>query len=292
MKILHTDKRLNNNRLFPKVVLVFGLLVIFILLLSFKGNIVDSFVSISTSIFKGKKAVEENEENIAYLTNENAKLLSIINLATDTREIFNSGVVDVIKARSVLDSTSIVYSDFLLNVGANQGVQVGSIVYVKGMKPVGKVIEVFGRSSKVRLYTYAGNKLEAIVRIKKSDIKYKKLVIATTSIEELADEVEEINATETTSSTAPLIARIENKKNDNFEDFKIELVGDGAFGFTSKIPLNFEIATGTPVYLGEDDSMEVGKIVATTDILNENEKILYINSNYSYSGSSLFFVSK
>jgi Xaa-Pro aminopeptidase len=62
MKILHTDKRLNNNRLFPKVVLVFGLLVIFILLLSFKGNIVDSFVSISTSIFKGKKAVEEKME--------------------------------------------------------------------------------------------------------------------------------------------------------------------------------------------------------------------------------------
>jgi cell shape-determining protein MreC len=54
------------------------------------------------------------------------------------------------------------YDTFILDVGSDRGVHVGDQVF-SGSVPIGTIAEVFGTTSKVRLYTSAGEKFDILI---------------------------------------------------------------------------------------------------------------------------------
>ena len=90
------------------------------------------------------------------LENRVFELEQYIKNASDTAAILDMGQTEVIKANQVLFNSitkNIIYSDIILNKGANDNVQNNSMVFVSGFKPIGVVSEAYYDSTKVTLFT-------------------------------------------------------------------------------------------------------------------------------------------
>lgn len=59
-----------------------------------------------------------------------------------------------------------VYDSFILDVGENNGIEKGDIVYVGSHIPIGEIVEVYKNSSKASLYSSSGQKFIATVGAK------------------------------------------------------------------------------------------------------------------------------
>ncbi|MDQ5957225.1 MAG: hypothetical protein QG614_200, partial [Patescibacteria group bacterium] len=72
----------------------------------------------------------------------------------------------------------------------------------------------------------------------------------------------------------------------------IELIGDGSFGFYSKVLDSYSINEGDQVYLKNYPSLVIAVVQKIEDIPNENEKMIYFKSNFSNNNIRLFFIEK
>ena len=68
------------------------------------------------------------------------------------------------------------------------------------------------------------------------------------------------------------------------------IIGDGSYGFSSKLLKSISVKVGEDVYIKNYPSLKIGKIIEIEDIKNENEKIVYIKSNFTRNSESVFYI--
>ena len=108
---------------------------------------------------------EIDKLSIDNINNENkiARLQAELSKSDIKNELTDFGKVDSIIAYSLGSEDSIAYDTFIINVGHVDGVAEGSLVYTRGLQPIGKIKEVHKNSSLVELLSKEGNEITGIL---------------------------------------------------------------------------------------------------------------------------------
>ncbi len=101
-------------------------------------------------------------ENIN-LENEIANLKYKLSQSVIKDDMSQNGNVDNIIAYSLGSASSLIYNQFLVNVGRVDGISEGSLVYTRGRQPVGRVSEVHKSSATVTLLSASDSEIEGII---------------------------------------------------------------------------------------------------------------------------------
>ncbi len=95
---------------------------------------------------------------------ENESLKEILGRKNETRPNGSSGrEATMILATILAKPNQSIYDTLLVDAGAKQAVKAGNIVFALGNLPIGRIAEVYQNSSKVILFSNAGEKNQAIV---------------------------------------------------------------------------------------------------------------------------------
>lgn len=168
MLISRTDRgysRSSRTRVLSIIFIV--LIVLFFALRSFVQPLLLSTVSWVSGIFTSKTLTSlqlENEE----LKNKLFLLQSQSMNASNTEEMLKIGVADFIRASVIIKRMNSVYGSLYINKGSADGVQVDSIVFAAGLHPVGSVVGVDQKFSRVELFTASSKKIGGILRYSSS----------------------------------------------------------------------------------------------------------------------------
>ncbi|MBP9714940.1 MAG: rod shape-determining protein MreC [Candidatus Pacebacteria bacterium] len=183
----HLDKKLKRKKYFR--IFIFIILFVFIIyfqkgifrILSVGANAVfRPFVTLGNNIgenFSNFGAYFRIKKNV-YLDNEN--LRKELDEKNATLANYNSVLGENTKLKESLDRMGENKNDFVLSgilskprkspfdtlvidIGEKDGIAVGNLVFAKGGVPLGKIVEVYGNSSKVLLFSTAGEKTEVVV---------------------------------------------------------------------------------------------------------------------------------
>jgi cell shape-determining protein MreC len=120
----------------------------------------DSFVSIPDLLKENedlRKMLANNEGKYLqaeFLEKENAELKKLLGRG----EKGNSILAQILKKPPLS-----AYDIFILDQGSDNGIRVGNKVYALGSIPIGEIVEVTGRTSKVRLFSSAGEKYTVFI---------------------------------------------------------------------------------------------------------------------------------
>ncbi len=271
MKRSHTD----NNKI--------GLLIIsFLIILGITFTVSRFYKNFFVNIFSNTIIfLSPNDEELSIAKNENETLkneidrLRIIITEKDIKEEeIGSGLTDMIKAEKIsfdILNTDIIYSDIILSKGSNNGVSLGSKVYLSGMRLVGEVVEVFENTSKLRLFSSDNLETELIIK---------------NSLQSVGDI--EIN----TESSSAKIEEGTSLDFKNLKDYAFSGFGDGAFGIQVKVPEKLSVKVGEAVFLRGDTSHSIGTVQEIKNITSQKEKLLFIKTNYSKGEGSSFYILK
>lgn len=104
-----------------------------------------------------KMELEKNSVRIStanYLEQENREFRAMLGISSST----NFFVAPIIKKPPFIS-----YDEFLIDVGRDRGVSTTSLVYALGDIPIGRIIEVYGQTAKVLLFSSPGEKTEVQV---------------------------------------------------------------------------------------------------------------------------------
>lgn len=178
-------KRINQKKKTIKKVIIFIFLIILfgLGLLALTGRV---FNFIGYPIWQMKNVVSSGSQNISYIFNtksslssENKKLneensylrLQMINykiLEAENNDL--KGLLDRIPKwkdftlANILSKSSISpYDTLIIDIGLNDNVKVGNVVYANGVLPIGTIEKVYDNTSLVYLYTNPGRKTEGFV---------------------------------------------------------------------------------------------------------------------------------
>ena len=197
------------------------------------------------------------------LKNENEYLKNLIKNSTSSNTFSESGIVDLIPASpSFLDRSSIIYNNIILNKGSEAGVKNDALVYVSGLRPVGIIKNTNLEYSTLELFTNYKKDIEVFVNSK--------------SVSDTSTNISISTATVTNSIVGGNIY--------------FNIIGDGSYGFSSKLLKSISVKVGEDVYIKNYPSLKIGKIIEIEDIKNENEKIVYIKSNFTRNSENLFYI--
>ncbi len=183
----HLDKKLKRKKYFR--IFIFIILFVFIIyfqkgifrILSVGANAVfRPFITLGNNIgenfsnfgayFRIKKNVYLDNENLrkeldeknatlaSYSTilDENLKLKESLDRMGENKESFILAGILSKPHKSAFDT-------LVIDIGEKAGISVGNLVMAKGGVPLGKIVEVQGNSSKVLLFSTAGEKTEVVV---------------------------------------------------------------------------------------------------------------------------------
>ena len=78
-------------------------------------------------------------------------------------EMLDNGKLDNIIAYSIGNKDNLIYESFIINVGYKDGVVIDSLVYTRGMQPVGRVDIVNNNTSRVQLLSANGKEVDVIM---------------------------------------------------------------------------------------------------------------------------------
>lgn len=181
------NRSYNNISFYVKGVLLLSLVL---LLWQMRSTLGGLLWHASTPIFYvrntiGRAALHVNAQftSVAELESENHRLVSELASATlllndrnallyENKELKHrlgrSDHASTTLAAVVARPPSVPYDIFIVDVGSRDAVAVGDIVSVSGTQVVGRVSEVFTDQSRIRLYSSAGDKHEALVRIQEN----------------------------------------------------------------------------------------------------------------------------
>ncbi|OGI65448.1 hypothetical protein A3H53_03460 [Candidatus Nomurabacteria bacterium RIFCSPLOWO2_02_FULL_40_10] len=184
------DKKIKKKRFFY---IIFGIIVCLILFffrlsvfngLSFVSNIIfrpvlvlgnsigekfenfRSFFAFKNSLYSENKSLKSKlEENSAMLANYNSVLVENVSLKEilGRKEARNNLILSAILAKPNQSP----YDTLVIDAGTKQGLRAGDIVFAFGNVPVGRVSDVYPSSSKVILFSNAGEKTQTAVGEKK-----------------------------------------------------------------------------------------------------------------------------
>lgn len=167
--------------------------VVFLTLFYFKANVFNGFSYLGQRVFRpvlvvgnsigqklgnlgayfaSKSSLSRQNENLqSQLSSEEARMLNydlVLSENESLKEILGriSTKEDMVLAGILSKPSQSPYDTLVLDAGAKQGINTGNIVFAFGDIPIGRIAEVFPSSSKVVLFSNAGEKTQAIVRDK------------------------------------------------------------------------------------------------------------------------------
>ncbi len=180
------DKKIKQKK-FSKIVL--GIIVLLVLFF-FRTGIFNSFSSITQVIFRPVLVAGNNiggkfkslgiyfvSKNSLYAENQDLRTKldfnearmtnydSVVADANSLKEILGrkSTKIDMVLAGILERPNQSAYDTLLIDAGTEQGIKTGDTVFAKGNIPIGRVADIFSNSSKVILFSSAGEKTMAIV---------------------------------------------------------------------------------------------------------------------------------
>ncbi len=283
--------RLDKNKSTYKAITLAILILVVVLI--FSTNFFRSYVSDLISNSYTKLFINQNEYTNLLEENNNLKnKLEELNIQISSRQDLNQlvreGMVDVIKANSILrsDKINFVYSEVLINKGERDGASLGDIVMLAGLSPVGYISKLNSASSVVTLYSANGNTVEVLLEVTLSKEKENE-----NENENLADDIDFASSSSTSSSRVdPQI--LVNKSLEVKNLYSLEAVGDGKFGLLIKADYALMIATGSVVYLKSNPDYKLGSIVNIENNESTKEKYLYVKPDFSIINSSILYILK
>ena len=86
---------------------------------------------------------------------ENLKIKEILGRKNENRHIILAGILS--------KPNQSPYDTLIIDIGARQGLQKGNVVFALGNVPIGTIAEAYSNSSKVVLFSNAGEKTQAVV---------------------------------------------------------------------------------------------------------------------------------
>ncbi len=109
--------------------------------------------------------MEIDKLSIDNINNENkiARLQAELSKSDIKNELADFGKVDSVIAYSLGSEDNIAYDTFIINVGHVDGVTEGSLVYTRGLQPIGKIKEIHKNSSLVELLSKDGTEITGIL---------------------------------------------------------------------------------------------------------------------------------
>ena len=136
--------------------------------LIFGNNLGNKFSVINSSV-KFKKTLINENLNLKNQINENftlnANYHSILNENIKLKEILDRKIenIPMILGNIISKKSNSIYSSFIIDLGAEQGIYLNKKVFAFGNIPIGKIIEVYDNSAKVILFSSPGEKTEVII---------------------------------------------------------------------------------------------------------------------------------
>ena len=178
-------KRIIKRKKTTKIIIGFGFFVVLCSLgiLTYTGKI---FNSIGLPIWKTQKLVTDTASDLGYLVrtkssvykdnenliqenttlknsmidyqilkNENDQLKELLG-RTESKQSF-------ILSNILTKPNHSLYDSIIIDVGSNEGIQVGSKVYVDSKMPIGQIVKVYTNTSLVELYSNPDSETEAVI---------------------------------------------------------------------------------------------------------------------------------
>ncbi len=133
------------------------------------GNNVKEKFSNDSSVFLSKKSLMIENENLkSQLVEKEASLVNYNGIVEDNaklKEILDrkNEASNMILGAILSKPNSSPYDTLIIDAGTEQGVAVGDKVFALGNVPIGRVAEVYARTSKVILFSNPGEKTEVAV---------------------------------------------------------------------------------------------------------------------------------
>ena len=127
-------------------------------------NISSYFISKNVLYLENQKLQTEVQENDARMLNYNSALLENENLKEILgRSTQGKALRKMILAAILSKPDQSLYDTVVIDAGIKQGIKEGNIVFALGNVPIGRVDIIYENSSKIILFSNAGEKTQAIV---------------------------------------------------------------------------------------------------------------------------------
>lgn len=133
------------------------------------GNSIGNKTSNISSYFSFKKNLYQENEYLKNQLNEmNARVSnysSVLDKSIKLEEVLGKKKTnrDMIQGGILSKSSNSVYGSLIIDIGKNQSVEIGQRVFAYGYVPIGKVAEVYPKSSKVILYSSPLENTEVVI---------------------------------------------------------------------------------------------------------------------------------
>jgi cell shape-determining protein MreC len=180
------DKKIKNKKVFRIALAVIFLIILFF----FRAGIFNGFSNISQKIFRpilitgnnlGDKFKSFGAYFVSkgYLYEQNQKLQMQVDFNNARNSNYDSVVADNISIKEILNRkdpkvpmvlsailnkpNQSIYDTLVIDAGASKGIKAGDTVFALGNVPIGRVDIVYENSSKVILFSSAGEKTQAVI---------------------------------------------------------------------------------------------------------------------------------
>src|ERR1035437_9708272 len=183
------DKKIKNKKIFK---IAFGVIFL-IILFFFRAGIFNGFSKISHKIFRPVLITGNNLGDKfksfgayfvskSYLYEQNQKLQAQVDFNNARNSNYDSVVAGNISIKEILNRKDLkvpmvlsailnkpnrsIYDTLVIDVGAKEGIKTGNTVFALGNVPIGQVDIVYDNSSKVILFSNAGETTQAVISSK------------------------------------------------------------------------------------------------------------------------------
>ncbi len=150
--------------------------VVFRPVLVLKNSFGGALSSIGTAFSFKSSLVKENEDLRQKLAENNALILNYDSVLDENNKIKETlgrknDKTNMLLGVILSKPNQSPYDTLIIDVGANNGVVVGDLVFALGNVPIGQIFEVYASSAKVVLFSNSGEKTEVVVGIKDAFIE-------------------------------------------------------------------------------------------------------------------------
>ncbi|TSC77659.1 MAG: Uncharacterized protein G01um101424_282 [Parcubacteria group bacterium Gr01-1014_24] len=133
------------------------------------GNNIGEKVSNLGSFFVSKNSLYKQNENLKSQLNENKAMMinynSVLAENINLKEILGrkKEQTNFILSAILSKPNQSLYDTLIIDVGTNGGVKIGNIIFALGNVPIGRVSDVYQSSSKIILFSNAGEKTQVVI---------------------------------------------------------------------------------------------------------------------------------
>lgn len=152
------------------------------------------------------------------------------------------------------------YDNLIVDAGEDQGVEVGDLVYAESDYGIGRVSEVYAKSSRVTLFSSSDNKEQVLVGLETHPVDAIATSATTSSLVVSNDELTSGTSSATSSTIAVAASAGVISKKSNAKSSGAIAEGRGGGNFYIKLPKNVTVQVGDPVILSDRHTILLGAV--------------------------------